>query len=373
MVIEESIQKEGEAVAMETELKGSETMETENEIMQNDDCKEPAENEAVKNEESQEGAETEQGKSYTERQREKFEKNKEMKKSLIEEARALISSNNWKQASEKQKELFEKWKKSGYAAEENDSLWEEFKAVRDEFYSGMKKHFEELDASHREAADKKRSLIAQAKAMSFSGENYEEDSKRMDELFEQWKKAGFAGKELNDSLWEEFNAAREPFFAIRDEHRKQVDAQFAEKREKKQALIEEAKKLFEAGDTGKEATIRIKELSNEWKEIGFSGKKGSQELWDEFKKAQDEFWALKKERDAKRNAEGVEKLKEAVSRRQQRIKKIKENIDHLTKSILGPGKGDQVFEWIAKDQEQIEELKAEIESINEKIAAIEAR
>ena len=59
MVIEESIQKEGEAVAMETELKGSEAMETENEIMQNDDCKEPAENEAVKNEESQEGAETE--------------------------------------------------------------------------------------------------------------------------------------------------------------------------------------------------------------------------------------------------------------------------------------------------------------------------
>jgi len=315
------------------------------------------------------------GKTYSEKQREKFDKSKELKRALIEEARALAASNKWKEAAEKQKELMERWKKSGYAAEENESLWQEFLKVRNLFFDNRKKHFEEMDVKRKEAAEKKKALIERVRKMEFSAESHQSDSEVMDEIFELWKQAGFADKEINDALWEEFNQAREPFFIIRNEIRKQQDAEFAKKREMKQALIEETKKLVESGNTGKETTDRIKELSKEWKEIGFSGRKNSEELWNEFKAAQDEFWNRKKEMMARRNEEGVVKLRDAIARRQKRIAKIKENTDDLTSRMMQPGnseKAGQFLNWINENQEQIDAIKAEIAELNEKIDKIKA-
>ncbi len=316
-----------------------------------------------------------EGKSYSEKQREKFEKSKEQKRALIEEARALADSNKWKETAEKQKELMERWKKSGYAAEENESLWQEFLAVRNLFFDNRKKHFEEMDEKRKEAAEKKRALIERVRSMEFSAESHQKDTEILDEIFELWKQAGFADKEINDALWEEFNQAREPFFVIRNELRKQQDEEFRLKRERKQALIDETKKILESADTGKDNTERIKELSKQWKEIGFSGKKNSEELWNEFKAAQDDFWTKKKEQMARRNEEGIEKLKGAITRRQQRIAKIKENTDDLTGRMMQPQnseKAGQFLTWINENHEQIEAIKAEIAELNAKIDKIKA-
>ena len=40
----------------------------------------------------------------------------------------------------------------------------------------------------------------------------------MNELMQQWKASGTAGKETDDELWDAFNAARQKFFDRKHEH-----------------------------------------------------------------------------------------------------------------------------------------------------------
>ncbi len=310
------------------------------------------------------------GLSYSEKQREKFEKSKALKRGLIEEAKGLVDSTQWNLTFEKQKELMERWKKSGYAAEENESLWEEFQEARKGFFDNRKKHFAQMDEMRVKAAEAKKALIEEVRGMNFSEETYEADSKKMDDIFTRWKNAGFAERKENDRLWDEFNEARAGFSAIRDSFRKKQDEEFEEKRAKKRSLIEATKEILKTGDIGKDNTEKIKALNLQWKEVGFSGKKGSQELWDEFKSAQDEFWNVKRERAAKRSEEGITKLQEAINRRRHKIDSIKENTKSLSSKVMQPGNGEMTkryLEWMSNDQEKIEVLKKEIEELEEKI------
>lgn len=287
-----------------------------------------------------------------------IKQNADKKNELLAKARELGDSEEWNETSEAFGNLLAEWKKIGNAGEDNDKLWEEFTAVRQAFFDKKKKHFEDLDQNRKASRQIKRDLIKEAKRVAIESPDYNATHKKLEGLFEQWKKAGHAGKDEN-VLWSEFKAVRDEFYNRREEA-------FKERLSEKEALVKEAQSLADAGDYSNYVSNRMKELNTEWKNTGFCGKEGDK-LWESFHAAQDKFWQGKKAQNAERMNDRKEKLHEAIDRRREKIAHIEENNkklrDRLTFTSVEEKKA-QIEGWIAENIEKIKALKAEIDSMD---------
>lgn len=137
---------------------------------------------------------------------------------LVERAEALTGSNRWKSTGEVMGELMQEWKRAGSAGRELDeALWHRFNEARRTFFHRRDAHFADLKKSRAEAREVKRSLIARAEELAPSTD-FEKTSAEMQNLLEEWKRVGSAGRDIDDRLWEHFRTARDPFFERRKAH-----------------------------------------------------------------------------------------------------------------------------------------------------------
>ena len=142
-------------------------------------------------------------KEYYDNLHETCAKNKVLKEELIGKAKEILEMKDMRKASNAVTELFEQWRKTGSAGRESDeSLWKEFSGSRKEF-------FKETFAKNTEA---KKELIARAKVLLARGEFTEEEISEIKDLRRQWKEVGNAGRENEQTLWEEFNTLVNKYF-----------------------------------------------------------------------------------------------------------------------------------------------------------------
>ncbi|WP_414727695.1 DUF349 domain-containing protein [Zafaria cholistanensis] len=122
---------------------------------------------------------------------------------------------------------------------------------------------------------------------------WKQGSTRMNELFEQWKAAQKNGPRLGrateDALWKRFRGARTTF----DRHRRaffsQLDADNAEAKAAKEALIARAEELSHSTDWANTAA-EYRRLMDEWKASKRASRKDDDALWSRFRAAQDVFF-----------------------------------------------------------------------------------
>jgi len=137
---------------------------------------------------------------------------------LVERAEALAESKKWRLAGEAMDELMEEWKRAGTAGREQDeALWHRFNEARRTFFNRRNAHFAELKQSRAEAREAKEALIERAGELAPSTD-FEDTFAAMQDLLEEWKRAGSAGRDIDDQLWERFYAVRDPFFERRKAH-----------------------------------------------------------------------------------------------------------------------------------------------------------
>jgi len=137
---------------------------------------------------------------------------------LVERAEAIAESNKWRLAGEAMDELMEEWKRAGTAGREEDEvLWRRFKDARRTFFNRRSAHFAELKQSRAVAREAKEALIVRAGELAPSTD-FDETFAAMQDLLEEWKRAGSAGRDIDDQLWERFYAVRDPFFERRKAH-----------------------------------------------------------------------------------------------------------------------------------------------------------
>ena len=142
--------------------------------------------------------------------------------------------------------------------------------------------------------------------------------RELDRLSEEFKKAGRSGtKEQDDELWNEFRQVKDEFYAKKRKYFEELDAANAEKRAKKENIIERAKEVINVENI-REANAQMDALRKEWKEVGYSGK-GDDYLWKDFTKVMDEFQEKKKER----HSEMLKLFEERVAKKEEVIKKAK--------------------------------------------------
>ena len=156
-----------------------------------------------------------------------------------------------------------------------------------------RKQVEEAMREARRAASllEKEKLVAEAEALADS-DNWKVTSARLKELLDAWKAAPRLDKETDGALWKRFAASRNRFDKRRRTHFAQLITNQADVATKKEQIVEQAKKL--ANSTEWLATAHaFKSLMDQWKAAGRGKSAVDNKLWEEFKAAQDSFFAKK--------------------------------------------------------------------------------
>ncbi|WP_352404078.1 DUF349 domain-containing protein [Kandleria vitulina] len=227
--------------------------------------------------------------TFFERLRAHHDDNKKIKSALIQKAEELSSSDDFSQATAQLNALLEEWKQAGSAGNELDNkLWKEFRKYFDIFYKRKEEHWNALQPAIEEAKRKKEELIALAQEKKDSTE-WKQTGNFYYDLMEQWKQAGYAGKD-NDDLWARFNDARQTFYKNRQTYFDQLDAKHKQNASEKKKLIDEAKRLAHGLDYSRRVTQRMRDLQSEWKKIGSCGREKENALWKEFREQMDFYF-----------------------------------------------------------------------------------
>ena len=143
-------------------------------------------------------------------------------------------------------------------------------------------------------------------------------NRELDRLSEDFKKAGRCStKEQDDELWSEFRQVKDEFYAKKKAYFEELDKANAEKRAKKEDIINRAKEVCELQNI-REANEKMDALRREWKEVGYSGK-GDDYLWKDFAKVLDEFREKKKEH----QQEMIKVFEERAAKKEEMIKAAK--------------------------------------------------
>ena len=207
----------------------------------------------------------------------------QLRKELIEKAKGIQVTGNWGTVSKEISNLQKKWKRIPYYESAlEDELAEEFDGIIDSLYKNRKAGFETNKT-------KKQELINEAKKLA-NPKDFNSATKQMNELMKEWKACGSVGsKEDDDTLWNEFNTARQVFFDNKHKDWEKTQEKLENARQAKQALVDEAKSLTDSKDWTK-TNNKMNELMDSWKAIGYSGKENENTLWNEFVEARNTFF-----------------------------------------------------------------------------------
>ncbi len=166
--------------------------------------------------------------------------------------------------------------------------------------------------------DEKKAIIEKARKLLDKKEIIAAN-RELDRLSDEFRKAGRANtKEQDDELWNEFRQVKDEFYAKKRAFFEELDKANAEKKAKKENIIERAKELVNNVENIREANAQMDALRKEWKEVGYSGK-GDEYLWKDFTKVMDEFQEKKKER----HGEMLKLFEERAAKKEELIKKAR--------------------------------------------------
>ncbi len=223
-----------------------------------------------------------------------FKKNLEAKEKFCEEAEALASDEDSIGAFKELQKLHEQWKEFGPVAKEfRDSIWERFRAATAVINRKYQAHFEDLKAKQEENLAAKTALCEKVEAIAemeiTSSGAWNEQSRAIEDIQQEWRKIGFATKKENQKIYERFRAACDKFFARKREYYNRFKEDMNGNMEKKLSIIEKAEALKDSKEWKKTSEAFI-ELQRQWKEIGAVPRKKSEQLWKRFRAACDAFF-----------------------------------------------------------------------------------
>jgi hypothetical protein len=189
------------------------------------------------------------------------------KTALAEEAEQLAESSDWKGAGERLRTLGEDWKKvHGVDKKTDDELWQRVAGARKRFTERRSAHFEALEQQREVSRQRKQALVEQAQALSTSTE-WRPTADRFKQLMQDWKTAGRAPREVEDSLWQQFKAAQDAFFTARNAQFAAQDEEFRGNQTVKEQILAEAEQIDPAQGADK-ARARLRVLQDRWEAAG---------------------------------------------------------------------------------------------------------
>ena len=270
-----------------------------------------------------------------------FKKNLELKQQLCEEAEALDEETDIVAAFRKLQELHNNWREIGPVAKElREELWARFKAASSAINKKYQTFFEDRKSKEKENADAKTELCEKIEQISTDNlktyAQWDEVTKQIIALQEDWKKLGYASRKANAALFARFRKSCDEFFAKKAEFYKNMKEELSSNLAKKIDLCERAEALMDSTDW-KEATDKFVEMQKEWKTIGPVVKKYSDNVWKRFIAACDHFFEEKKKQNINVHAvehDNLKAKKEVIANLKATIEEAAEDAAQTVRDLM---------------------------------------
>jgi len=149
--------------------------------------------------------------TYFKTLKDSFKDNAEKKRALIEKAKALQDSTDWKATGDKFIALQKEWKTIGMVPKKlGDQLWEEFLGACNKFFDARNAAGAGQRGEERENLEKKREIVEKLKAVAEeAGENLQE---KVQKLVEEYQAIGHVPFKEKDKLYEEYHAVLDKLY-----------------------------------------------------------------------------------------------------------------------------------------------------------------
>jgi hypothetical protein len=222
-------------------------------------------------------------------------KNQTLKEEVIKRAKELLDMDPVNAAVAELKKLHEEYKHIGPVPKEiRPVLWDEFKKISDQIHERKQEVAAEFKQKLDENLEKKKELILKLEGfVDYTSEkisDWNEKSREILDIQEQWKKVGPVPRELSKEISKSFWTHFKGFFKNKQQFFKQLDAEREKNYEAKEKLCEEVEEINKLEEDQASHSDKVKELQRKWKEIGPAPRKKSEVVYKRFKQACDIFF-----------------------------------------------------------------------------------
>src|SRR6478609_1217895 len=209
-----------------------------------------------------------------------------------------------------------------------------YKALKDQVHH----HYEQQEKNRQDNLKKKENILSQLRVLIAESESTS-NLEAFRKLQEDWKKTGPVPFGASDELWKKYNALTDMFYSNRSLYFELIDLDRRKNLESKKAVVDKLEQLVKLESIG-EALRELKDLQDEFREIGPVPKDEQEALRERYKHAVDQLLERRKQ-----YAEEVKQQQESnYARKQELVKKAEE---------LALFRSEKTDDWKAKNQEVI--------------------
>ncbi|MFV8372982.1 DUF349 domain-containing protein [Flavobacterium sp. LB2P74] len=240
-----------------------------------------------------------------------FKHNLEQKQKIVARVEDLVNEADINKAFRELQDLHRIWKEDigPVSREYRDAIWNKFSDLTKQMHDKREVLFENQRGTELENLEKKKDIIAKIEVLATEKVNAHTQWLAQIEKVEALRTAFFsAGKvpsDVNEETWAGFKTAVRNFNSFKNSFYKDIKKDQNDNLSKKTALVAKAKELQESLDFAATTPI-MKQIQDEWKQIGHVPRKYSDKIWKEFKDACNHYFDKLKEQKNEENSEEVE-------------------------------------------------------------------
>ena len=315
------------------------------------------------------------------------EENLRQKTSLCERLEAICTDTlktfaDWDTVTKQIIDLQAEWKKIGFAPQKmNTAIFERFRKGCDAFFGQKAQFFQNMKEELNSNLAKKKELVEKAEALTDSTD-WKTTGDTLVKLQKKRKEIGAVPRKYSDALWKRFVGACDHFFEAKQAATADVRNEEKANMQSKQSIIEQLQALAEQ----EEGNIiqKVKELQQQWNEIGHVPFREKDRLYKEYRAICDRIYdafgasqakkrlnnfrtniAQKMEKEGGSLAQEKQRMMRAYERMRDEIKTYENNLCFLTTSSK---KGNTLVETMRK---KMDKLRDELNLLAEKIKAVD--
>ena len=238
-----------------------------------------------------------------------FKNNLDLKLKIISRVEELVLEENINKSFRELQDLHKIWKEDigPVSRDHREEIWKKFSDLTKLMHDKKEAFYESFREVENENLTKKHEIILKINEISAetvpSHNGWLQQIVKIEALREEFFKTGKVPSELNEATWAKFKAAVKNFNVTKNSFYKDIKKDQNDNLSKKQALVAKANEIKDSYDF-EGTTLVMKQIQEDWKQIGHIPRKLSDSLWTEFKTACNHFFErLKNNKNAEDPAE----------------------------------------------------------------------
>ena len=239
-----------------------------------------------------------------------FKNNLELKEKIIVRVGELLNETDINKAFRELQDLHKIWKEDigPVSREMREPIWNQFSDLTKQMHDKRMAFFESFKATENENLEKKNTIIAQLEFLSqenvTSHALWLKQIEKVEALRNEFFITGKIPGDVNEATWSSFKSAVRNFNILKNSFYKDIKKDQIDNLSKKQALVDKANEMKNSEDYT--ATTQVmKQIQEEWKQIGHVPRKFSDKIWNEFRAACNHYFERLKDSRIEENAEEV--------------------------------------------------------------------